>query len=641
MDSNLNGANTRWSADPAHYAGLREQAGRTDPQRRVLAYGAAALIALLAIGVRRWLEILGPDIVPFALFYPVVLACTLLGGVGPGLVALTLTAVAATMWWIEPTGGHALSSAGFANLTLFLLSNAAIITVTCLLRRSYRRLHRSEARLSLSQEVGQIGIWDLDLTTNALWWSPAMHTLTGLAADHPPRVDTILSRIHPADRGRAEAAFDAARLGQSRFDVEFRFNRDDGSTIWMAARAELFRDEQGRPTRLLGINFDATPRRTIESERDRANALLHTFFESLPGAAFAKDCDGRYLLGNPIFAQTVGHGPDFFIGKTDLEVLADQQAARAIMANDRSIMGGGTVCHFEETLSLPDGETSHWLAVKAPFKDAQGQPQGLMGISIDVTEMRKSEQRLRFLADEIDHRAKNLLGVVQSIVRLTRVEDVAELKKVLIGRIGALARAHSLLAASRWDGVDLATLVREELAPFNPTGAEPIRIEGPAIMLTPNASQALAMVLHELAINAERFGALSVEGGQLAVTWDIAAREGADARLELMWSEVSGPHTATPAAHGFGFTAMLGAIGHQLAGDIGFEWGETGVICRIAFPVKHNMTEHRAHGRAACNHTAPSAATPGAPASAPASKRMPPFSRRASAPWRTTPSPSR
>ncbi len=599
MTRNSNRAGEPAGADPAHYAGVIERTGLLESRRRVIAYGGAVLLALLAIGLRRWLDVLGPEIVPFTLFYPVVLACALLGGIGPGLVAVALTSAAATMWWIEPVGLFSLSPVGLVNLVLYLLSNTAIITVAHLLRTSYRRLRQSEARLSLSQDVGQIGIWDLDLKTGGLWWSPAMRTLTGIAPGQPPAVDAILSRIHPADRERVEVAFDAARCGHDRFDVEFRFNRDDGRMIWLAARAELFRDAQGTPSRLLGINFDATPRRTIESERDRANSLLHTFFDSLPGAAFAKDREGRYLLGNPIFAEAVGHGPEFFIGKTDLEVLGDDEQARVIMANDQSIIAGGEIRQLEESLLRPDGEPSFWLAVKAPFKDAQGQPQGLMGISLDVTEMRKAQQRLRFLADEIDHRAKNLLGVVQAIVRLTKVEDVAEFKAVLTGRIRALGRAHGLLAASRWDGVDLATLVREELAPFDRTGADPIRIEGPSLMLAPNASQALAMVLHELAINAARFGALSAEGGKLAVTWQIDCRDGAAAQLELAWTEVGAPRIAAPAEHGFGFTAMLGAIEHQLAGDIGFEWGETGVTCRIAFPVERNLVENRQSGATA------------------------------------------
>ncbi len=600
----------RTAAGPAYYPGMVERSGLLDAGRGLSAYAVAALVAVLAVGVRKWLDIFGPDIVPFALFYPVVLACTLLGGIGPGLLALLITSTAARLFWIEPLGLLSLSPSGLVNLCLFIISNATLITVAHLLRASYRRLRRSEARLSLSHDVGQIGIWDLDLRTGALWWSPSFYTLAGIAPGEEPSVRAVLDRIHPEDRPLADAAFEAARRGLDRLDLEFRFNRDDGSTIWLAGRAELFRDEQGRPSRLLGINFDATPRRTIESERDRANALLQTFFDSLPGAAFAKDCQGRYLLGNPIFAAAVGHGPEFFIGKTDLDVLADKDQAREIMANDQAIIASGEVCQIEEALLLPDGEMSYWLAVKAPFKDPLGQPQGLMAISLDVTERRRSEQRLRVLADEVDHRAKNLLGVVQSIVRLTKVEDVAGFKAVLTGRIRALARAHSLLAASRWDGVDLATLVREELAPFGRSGADPIRVCGPSLMLRPNASQALAMVLHELAINAARYGALSVEGGQLTVTWDIAEGIGGS-RLELDWTEVGGPQVAAPAEHGFGFTAMLGAIEHQLSGDIGFEWGATGVTCRIAFPVERNLVEDRTGGVLAGKSPGP--ALPGAP----------------------------
>ena len=160
------------------------------------------------------------------------------------------------------------------------------------------------------------------------------------------------------------------------------------------------------------------------------------------------------------------------------------------------------------------------------------------------------------------------------------------------GLVGhALARAHSLLARNRWDGVEIAALVREELAPFG-RGPEQIRIAGPSLLIGPNASQALAMVLHELAINAARYGALSVESGQLSVVWQLAERDGA-ARLELGWQEACGPALEMPANPGFGFTAVRGAVEHQLGGEVAIDWATEGVRCRITFPAAGNVVEDR------------------------------------------------
>ncbi|MFO6447016.1 PAS domain-containing protein [Erythrobacter sp. NE805] len=566
------------------YRGLAEPAGFLSHRTTWTSYGLAVALTGAVVVLRRWLDSYSEGIVPFAVFFPAVLVCTLFGGVGPGVLSLALAAAAATFFWLEPIGSLTLTGPSFVSLLLFVLSNAVNIYVADRLRKAHDRLRQSEARLSLSQDVGRIGIWDLDLRTGALWWSRSFHEVTGIAVTEPPSIEGVMRRIHPADHARAVQALDDARRGNDRLDIEFRFNRDDGATIWLAGRAELFRDAQGRPTRLLGINFDATPIRTAESERDRANALLRTFFESLPGAAFAKDVEGRYLLGNPIFAAAVGHTEESFAGRTDLELLADKEQARALMANDRAVMEGGKARQLEEGLLLPNGEMSYWLGVKAPFFDADGQPQGIMGISLDVTDRRKAEERLRFLADEVDHRAKNLLGVVLSLVRLTKVDDVKAFKAAVSGRIEALARAHALLAANRWQGVHVDTLLREEIAPFGRVGSERIQLAGPSVLLEPNAAQALAMAVHELAINAAMYGALSVESGCLSVAWEI---EGSDA-LVLEWRETGGPEVAPPAAPGFGSTAIRGAIEHQLSGTFDLTWAPSGLTCRIAFPLAGN-----------------------------------------------------
>jgi PAS domain S-box-containing protein len=571
------------------YGGLAESRSFFSARPTWVSYVFAVAVTVLAIVIRRALDLVGTDIVPFVLFFPAVLVATLAGGRGPGALALVLSALAGIFFWVEPIGSLSLDGTRLVNLVLFLASNSVNMFVALRLRATLRQLRKNEARLSLSQDVGRIGIWDLNLRTGTLWWSRSFHELTGISIDHPPSIEAVMQRIHPGDRDKAQSAFEEAKAGLNRLDIEFRFNRDDGSTVWLAGRAELFRDAQGRPTRLLGINFDATPVRTAESQRDQANTLLKTFFDSLPGAAFAKDLEGRYLLGNPVFASAVGHAPEFFLGRDDREVLADEEQARIIMTNDQAIIAGGEPRQIEESLRLPNGQMTHWLAVKAPFFNASGEPQGLMGISLDVTDRRRAEERLRFLADEVDHRAKNLLGVVLSLVRLTKVDDVRTFKAAVSGRIEALARAHTLLAANRWEGVNIATLLREEIAPFGRVDSDRIRLAGPALMLEPNASQALAMAVHELAINAAMYGALSVDKGRLSVIWDLAESPDGQAKLVLEWQETGGPAIASPAEPGFGSTAIRGAIEHQLSGAFDLAWAPNGLTCRITFPLDGNI----------------------------------------------------
>lgn len=514
--------------------------GATFRLSRLSTYLLTLLLTLLTISLRRALDMFGEDVVPFALFYPLVLACTLLGGFGTGLLSLTLSLVAVMTMWLEPRGRLAVDEASAINLALFIFSSSVLIIVGESLRTTLYRLRRSESRLALAQEAGRVGMWNLNFRTGELWWSDALYDVTGIARTVKPSFEGFLERVQATDRARVEAAFEEARSGHGELDIEFRFNTDDGRVISLVGRAEVLRDARGNPRYMTGVNFDVTSLRDAEKERDRATSLLATFFNTLPGAAYAKDTEGRILMGNPLYATAIGHDPEEFLGKTDLELLADEAQARTIIDNDRRVMREGVTQSVEEELLLPDGRLTHWLSVKTPFTDPEGNLQGIIGVSLDVTERRRAEERLRLLAHEVDHRAKNLLGVVQSVVRLTDLDDVAAFKTAVTGRIQALARAHSLLAASRWEGVTIDRLVEEELKPFRTSHPERVSAAGPHLMLRPGAAQTVGMALHELATNAAKYGALAAENGRVDLAWRTLAQD-VQPRLELVWSESGGP----------------------------------------------------------------------------------------------------
>lgn len=567
------------------YSGVSDVGSYLDRKPRWAAYLVALVITALAIGARAWLDRLGEGLVPFSLFYPVLLLCTLFCGAGPGFAALILTGFAAMIFWLEPRGALAASGIGAANIVLFAVSGSATILLAHLLRSANRKLRRNEARLSLAQEVGRMGAWDLDLKTGKVWWSPSLYDVTGLDPAVAPSIEAFLAHVHPVDRDTAQHALEQAREGTERLDIEFRFIKEDGTTLWLVGRAELFRDARGEPSRLLGVTIDTSQTRTAERERDHANAILNTFFECLPGAAYAKDREGRILLGNPGFEAAVGHPPEYFVGKTDLELLADTEQATTIMSHDRMVMEAGAVHQLEEDLRLPDGRLTHWLSVKTPFMTNSGEVQGIVGLSLDLTARRKAEAQMRYLADEVDHRAKNLLALVHSVVRLTRVDDLQGFKAAISGRIQALSRAHSLLAASRWQGVDVATLLKEELAPFQTGAGKRISLSGPSVPLLPGAAQACAIALHELATNAAVHGALSAPEGRLQVSWKVEDHEGA-AQFMMVWEEAGGPAVSRPERAGFGTTAIRGSVEHQLSGKVEIEWPAEGLRCRIRFPLR-------------------------------------------------------
>jgi two-component sensor histidine kinase len=198
-------------------------------------------------------------------------------------------------------------------------------------------------------------------------------------------------------------------------------------------------------------------------------------------------------------------------------------------------------------------------------------------MSLRAHEREEAENHLRFLLREVDHRANNLLAVVQSIVKLTKADDGELLRRTLLGRISALGHAHQLLAASRWRGADLATLVGQELRPYALGDAGRVSIRGPSMPLSSGEAEALAMAIHELATNAAKYGAFSTPGGMVAVTWD---RDHSGAR-HIRWQEDGGPAVVTPDRKGFGARVLEQALAAVPGGRTALVWRPEGLICEF------------------------------------------------------------
>src|SRR5207247_1025510 len=157
----------------------------------------------------------------------------------------------------------------------------------------------------------------------------------------------------------------------------------------------------------------------------------------------------------------------------------------------------------------PNGELRWCIGTAVASVDGIDNVVRISGVTVDITERKLAEERQVLLAREVDHRARNALAVVQSIVRLTRARGIDDYVVAVEGRIRALSRAHMLLSRSRWEGADLHKLVAEELAPYRTGEAESVAAIGPQVVLQPATAQALALALHELATNAAKYGALS------------------------------------------------------------------------------------------------------------------------------------
>lgn len=217
----------------------------------------------------------------------------------------------------------------------------------------------------------------------------------------------------------------------------------------------------------------------------------------------------------------------------------------------------------------------------SPIRNLAGQIVGACSVTRDITERKRSEKRIAVLAREAEHRTKNVLQAVQTVVHLSQARTVEELKQVIEGRIQALANAHGLLAQSRWVDADLANLVRQELAPYLQPERPRARIDGPHVPVQSSVAQAIAMLFHELTTNAAKYGALSEINGHIEIRWLRLS----DDRLRLTWSEAGGPVITPPTRHGFGTHVMETLIKLDLGGQLRFDWRPAGLICEIELQV--------------------------------------------------------
>jgi len=321
--------------------------------------------------------------------------------------------------------------------------------------------------------------------------------------------------------------------------------------------------------------LEASTVRLLQSEQRRDLALAAGNMGSWDWDLINGDClwdGGQYRI--------FGVDPsDFSITLENVRALIDPEDWARLQNTLRNFSGGEQAYQTEFRVQRPDGEMRWCMGSASATLDARGRITRLSGVTVDITDRKRTEERQNLLAREADHRAKNALAVVQSIVRLTKADAVKDYAGAVEGRIGALARAHTLLAQSRWQGADLATLVDEELAPYRTSEAARLIWSGPQVSLKPRTAQTIAVAVHELATNAAKHGALASLTGRVTLGWELSG-----GALVLRWSESGDPAVKMPTVQGFGIKVITSSIEAQLGGKARFDWRRDGMDCTLIIP---------------------------------------------------------
>ncbi|HEV7251511.1 MAG TPA: PAS domain S-box protein [Mesorhizobium sp.] len=440
-------------------------------------------------------------------------------------------------------------------------------------------LRGSEARLRLAMEAARMAVWEVDLTTDTLTPSPELNLLCGFPADAKPGIEEFRSRYAPGEheRLRREAA-DAIARGESSLQSEFRQIWPDGSEHWLLLRAQLV-GQAPNFTRAVGVIFDITERRRTEN-------LLREIADNAPAMIWVSDRNDQLTFMSRSWTDFTGQPAEGALGRGWLEQVHPEDRAEVDRLSAENAEFDAPFSP-EYRLRRQDGEWRWVLDTAAPRLDAEGNLTGHIGLVIDITDRRLAEERRMLLIHELNHRVKNTLASVQSIVTqsLRGVDLPEDRRAALDARLAALARAHDVLTRESWESASLRTIAREAFAPFEGEASDRISVKGPPLRVTPKAALTLFMVFHELATNAAKYGALSARGGRVELAWELDAN-GGDLLVAIEWREAGGPQPTGPGSRrGFGSRLIERAFTGELAGEVELSYPPEGFSARAVLPV--------------------------------------------------------
>jgi PAS domain S-box-containing protein len=403
------------------------------------------------------------------------------------------------------------------------------------------------------------------------FWNAGAERLYGFASD-----EAIGRSSHSLLQTRfpIEFAEVCARLRDDGYwSGELRHVCKDGHEVLVDSRMQLLGDET-----VLEANRDITERRQIEAalrENEERLRWLASIVDSSDDAIVSKNLDGVVTSWNRGAERVFGYAAEEAIGQPITIVIPKdrQDEERVILTRIRR---GERIDHFETVRQRKDGSLIVVSLTVSPVRNANGAIVGASKIARDISEAKRTHERIATLAREAEHRSANLLASVLATVRLSQSETLEGLKQAIEGRIRAVANVNSLFVQTRWIGAELSTIARQELAPFLDRGETRVRIDGPQVFLEPNAAQSIAVILHELATNAAKYGALSSATGQLNLSWSHES----DGRLELRWTEAGGPPVQMPTREGFG-GRIIKQMTEQLRGTVRIDWHPEGLDCEI------------------------------------------------------------
>jgi PAS domain S-box-containing protein len=555
---------------------------------------------------------------PFLLYFVAVVASAAVLGRAAGFVAAAETSIVSLLYHEPVYSLKVVQAIDLLAIEIYALLAALSVEAFCRLVDSAleARIQCNEARIK-SKEVEARLADQLGLTrdSEARFQATFDHPAIGIAHMAPDgtwlRINGALCRIlgYPADEALTKSlqdvtypddlAADLARMQLVRegkvdsYDAEKRLVRKDGTVIWARKTAGCVRKDDGSIDYFVSVIEDISTRKRAEMELRENEERFRSSLLHCPLPILLFDDREQILAISQSWLQQSGYLREELRRLEDWTFRAYGERSGEVLGQIRQIIMISTEpeAQWAEWITrTKDGRERLWSFVSSALPPPCGERRRLfISVAEDVTDQKAHVEQVHLLMREISHRAKNMLSLVQAIARQTAARDTGDFMERFIERIQALAANQDLLVRNEWQGVDVGDLVHAQLARFPDHVGSRIKVHGLPVCLNAAAAQAIGLALHELATNAGKYGALSVDAGRVDVAWRLDGDV-----FAMTWSECNGPPVSPPERRGFGSTVVISMVKQTIDGEAQLDYVSSGVVWKLSCPAV-NALERSAH----------------------------------------------
>src|SRR5215831_6681997 len=541
---------------------------------------------------------------PFLLYFVAVVASASILGRTAGFVAVAETTIASLLFYDPVYALKVTHAIDLVAIEIYAIVAALSVEAFCRLvdaaisadalvadrEVQLKQTRDSESRFRASFDTAAVGVAHIAPDGRWLRVNGALCRILGYS------VDELLTKsfqdvTYPNDLAADLVQVELMREGKiDSYNIEKRYVRKDGATIWGRKTLSCVRKGDGSIDYFVGVIEDISASKQVEKElRENEERFRSSLLHSpLPMLLF--DDREQILAISHSWLEQSGYLSEELPRLEDWTLRACGERSGEVLEQIRQTIIISTepeVQSAERMIRTKDGRERLWSFVSSPLGTAFYGRRLFACIAEDVTDRKAHEEQVQLLMREISHRAKNMLTLVQAIARQTMARDAEGFIERFTDRIQALAANHDLLVRNEWQGVDVENLVRAQLAHFADLVGSRITAHGSRVRLNAAAAQAIGLALHELATNAGKYGALSVDTGRVDVRWQLEGDT-----FMMSWIERNGPPVSAPKRRGFGSTVVNSMVRQTINGEVHLDFIPSGVVWNLTCPAV-NVVERK------------------------------------------------